>query len=136
MRSVETSKGYQIQGHLPGYEITLVNPGARSWTRHKYVFSFGAYSDTKLMVWANGPDSGFDEAVDWLFEHAPGLLADEQVEEAYQEALADGVSEEEAYEHSLEDVSTGGNCGHHVLSYEWTFVEDPSREQLKDMLRI
>ena len=37
----------------------------------------------------------FDEAVDWLVDNAPGLLADEEFGEAYNEAIVEGKSEDQ-----------------------------------------
>lgn len=81
--TVESARG-------PGYELVIVNPGDRSWTKHRYVLAFGAYGWTKLMAYANSLGDALDECVDWIAEHAPGLLADDAVEEAYREALEGG----------------------------------------------
>jgi hypothetical protein len=41
-----------------------------------WFFSFGAYGDTHVYVWADGIESAFEIAVEWLDIHAPGLLTD------------------------------------------------------------
>lgn len=43
-------------------KITLVNPSDKSWTKHRYILSFGAYGWTRLMVWANSVGDALDEA--------------------------------------------------------------------------
>jgi hypothetical protein len=112
--------------------LHIVNPTDRDWTHHRYILAFGAYGWTRLMVWANSLDAALDEAIDWIANNAPGLLADEQVNEAYREAIAEGKTEEEAQEEAEIDTTCGGNSGHYLLSWEWTVIaEDPSRAEVK-----
>ncbi len=114
--------------------IIPVNGSDRSFTSHRYVLWFGAYGTTRLMVWADHLEDAFDESVDWIVDNAPGLLCDEQVNEAYQEAEARGLTHDEAFEDAMSDVSMGGNAGHCVLSYEWGIVaEDPTRAEVLAM---
>ncbi len=116
-------------------QITIVNASDRSWTRHNFVLAFGAYGDTVLRVYANSLDSALDEAIDWIVDNAPGLLADEQVAETFQDAIARGMSEEDAQEEATQDTTCGGNCGNYILSQEWAIVaEDPSRTEIKALL--
>lgn len=111
--------------------IIPINANDRSWTHHRYILWFGAYGTTRLMVWANSLDDALNECIDWIVDNAPGLLCDEQVEEEYKAALAEGLSEEEAMERAELDTTCGGNCGNHILSYEWGIVaEDPTRAEI------
>ncbi len=81
------------------------------------------------MVWANHLEDAIDEAIDWVADHAPGNLMDEQVHEAYQRAISQGLSEEQALQVAEEDVFSGGNSGHYVASDELNVVaENPTRE--------
>jgi hypothetical protein len=119
-----------------GREIVLVNPDDKSWTSHRYILCFGAYGWTRLMVWANHLDGALDEAIDWIADNAPGLLANDEVQEAYEAAIAEGKSEEEAAEEAEEDTTRGGNCGHYLNSWEWGILaEDPTREDLKNLIK-
>ena len=112
-------------------ELVPVNPGDRDWMRHRYILAFGAYGDTRLMVWANSIEDALDESIDWIVEHAPGLLCDEQVAEEYNRLIAEGKSAGEAQEESEADTTCGGNCGNRILSWEWCIVaEDPTREEI------
>jgi hypothetical protein len=114
--------------------IAVVNPERRDYCRHKYILHFGAYGWTMVMVWANSLDSALDEAVDWLAENGPGLICDDAVAEAYREAIAEGLSEEDAYTRACEDTTSAGNEGHYILSYEWgVSAEDPTREQVLEL---
>lgn len=124
------------------YEITPINASDRDWTRHRYILWFGAYGDTRLMVWANSLDDALDECIDWIADNAPGLLADEQVEEAYKEALAEALAEgldqeeaeERAQDEAMVDTTCGGNCGHYLLSWEWGILaEDPTRADILEL---
>jgi len=128
---------YQIGTSLSsfGRDVIIVNPPDRSWTRHRYVLWFGAYGETRLMVWANSLDDALDEAVDWIVDHAPGLLADESVREEYNRLIAEGKSEDEAQEEAEVDTTTAGNCGNYLNSCEWGItLEDPTRKELDEFL--
>lgn len=120
----------ELQRLLDVHPMTLiiVNPGERDWTRHRFILAFGAYADTSLMVWADSVDDALDECVDWIAEHAPGLLADEAVADEYQRGIAEGLDEEAAQDAATVDTTCAGNCGHYLHSWEWSVVsEDPSR---------
>lgn len=125
-------------------KIIPINFSNRHWTSSRFILCFGAYGDTMLMVWANHLDDALDECVDWISENAPGLLCNDEVNEIYRDELgrllASGMSDEnaesEAYETATQDVTTAGNYGDHILSYEWNIVcENPTREQIKDLRR-
>lgn len=114
--------------------LVSVNPTDSHWTRHTYILWFGAYGDTKLLLWANSLDDALDEAVDWLAENEPGQLCDNAVFEAYKESLAGGMSEEEAQEWAAQDTTQAGNYGNYILSHEWGIVaEDPDRETILEL---
>jgi hypothetical protein len=116
-------------------KLTIVNPGDRTRTRHRYVLWFGAYGWTRLMVWANSLDDALDEAVDWIVDHAPGLLCDDVVAEEYGRAIAAGMTPEAAQEEAEEDTTCAGNYGNRILSWEWGIVaENPSRAEVLEML--
>jgi hypothetical protein len=111
--------------------LTIVNANDSDWTKHNYVLSFGAYGELRLLVWANSLEDALDEAIDWLVDNAPGHIVDDQVNEAYEAAIAEGKSEDEAHEEAEVDTTSGGNCGNHILSHEWAIVaEDPSSDEL------
>ncbi len=115
-------------------KIIAINGSDAYWTRHRYVLAFGAYGWTRLLVWANSLDEALDECIDWLAEHAPGLLCDENVNEDYREALAEGCGESEAWERATADTVCGGNAGNHILSHEWFILaEDPDRQTIKSI---
>ena len=112
-------------------DITLVNPTDRDWTKHRYVLALGAYGWTKLMIWANSLEDALDEAIDWASDHAPGLLANDERDEAYREAIESGMPEEEAWDEAHTDLTIGGNCGDAIRSDEWHIVtEDPTRSEI------
>jgi hypothetical protein len=125
-------------------EIRLVNPSQRDgWMRtYCYVFAFGAYGWTRLMVWGDSLDSALDEAIDWLVENEPGHIVDEQVNEEYERLceeygpllLTDEVRQQ-LQEEAEQDTTCGGNCGNRILSHEWSILaEDPTAEDLRAIL--
>lgn len=105
--------------HRPDAVIVLDRMG---FDRPIYLFTFWCYSDVRIVVVGGSAEDGLDECVYWLAEHKPGLLADEQVLEAYQSAIREGKSEEEAQEEAETDVMICDG-GHYLLSWEWTVDE-------------
>lgn len=121
----------EIETREPNHPLVLVNPNDKSWTKHRYVLSFGTYGWTKLMAWANSLEDALDECVDWIVDNAPGLLCDDVVREEYERAIAEGKSEEEAIAEAEVDVTRAGNAGNCINSDEWHIVfEDPTRQEL------
>lgn len=119
--------------------VTVINTVSKSYlsgyNRDKpYILWFGACGPSKLLVYARHLQDALDECVDYIAEHLPGLLCNEMVEEAYNEAKSRGLSDDQAYDESLCDITTGGNCGDHILSWEWGIVaEDPTPKQIADI---
>ena len=115
--------------------LTLVNPTDRNWTRFRYVFAFGATGSIHCLVWANSLNVALDVCVDWLAEHAPGLLADVEVKDEYERGLAEGLGEHAATERAEIDTTMAGNEGHYLHSWEWTIVaQNPDRLELKSLI--
>lgn len=108
-----------------------VNPGDQGYTKNdkRFVLWFGP---VKLYAFGSLEDA-LEECGEWLEENAPGLLANEQVDEAYQIALAEGWNHDDAWDQAHIDV-TSLDCGRSILSYEWGIVaEDPTREELEEI---
>jgi hypothetical protein len=127
-------------------KIIPINFSDRHWTSGRFILCFGAYGDTRLMVWANHLEDALDECVDWISENAPGLLCNDMVNEEYarlvKEHTESGLDVEEGdevafWEEATQDVTTAGNAGDHILSYEWGIVaENPTREQINELRRL
>ncbi len=139
-----------------GRRVTIINPSDR-WPsvchrrQHTFILAFGQVSATYLMVYADHLQDAFDECIDWLVDHAPGLLCDDEVAEEYErvfkekydEYLAAGKSEadaeedarSEAWDQSEVDTSCGGNASNRIMSDHWTIVaEDLTRKELDEFL--
>lgn len=114
-------------------KMEIVNGSDREFKRQRFVLAFGQISTLFLMVWADHLDGALDESVDWLVDNAPGLLCDAEVQEAYNEAIQAGKSEEEAQEEAEVDTTCAGNEGHYLRSDDWNIVfENPTRQQIKE----
>lgn len=114
--------------------VVLVNPIDRG-ADHRYIFALGAYGWTKVMIWADSLDSALDAAVDWCRDYAPGLLANEQRDEAYDDAVRSGLTHEEAWDAAHVNLTIAGNWGDTIRSDEWHIVaEDPSRSEVLAIL--
>jgi hypothetical protein len=110
----------------------VVNPGDKDWTSGRFLLWFGAYGDTKLLVWANSLEDALDAAVDWLETNAPGmLLGGVELEELHAAAVADGNGADQAWEVATADLTCAGNGGRYLPSWEWGLVsENPTRGEL------
>lgn len=116
-------------------KITSINPNDKTWTRQTFILSFGAYGNHHLYVHADHLEDALDECIDWIAENAPGLLMDEQVTEAYNAAIAEGKSEDEAREEAECDMTCGGNAGNYIASYEWSiYAENPTFSELRALV--
>lgn len=107
-----------------------VNPADIEWTTTTYVLWFGAYGSTYLRAYANNLSDALDECIDFIAEFAPGLLANDQVNEEFAEEIAKyggAPTEEETYaawEIATQDTTCGGNCGDYLHSWEWGLVSE------------
>jgi hypothetical protein len=111
--------------------IVIVNPLERHNTTNRFVLHFGAYGWTRLLAYADNLEDALDECVDWIAEHAPGLLADDTVAEEYERLIAEGMDEDEAREEAEVDTTIAGNAGHYLNSWEWGILaENPTRAEL------
>lgn len=121
--------------------VTMINPGSRGDYLHLFVLWFDAYGATRLHVYADNIEDALDECVDWIADHAPGLLADDAVFSEYTRLLeerkenGDDTSDESVQEacqvEAEVDTTIAGNSGHFLHSREWGIVfEDPTATQL------
>jgi hypothetical protein len=114
--------------------ITIVNHGDASWTKHSYVLAFGGFTIATprlLLVYANSLDDALEEMIEWVAENHPGSLANDQIAEAYQEAIDGGADEEDAQEEAEVDTTSDGN-GNYIHSEDWHIVaEDPTEDELQ-----
>lgn len=108
-------------------QVELGPADHRPDNRTRWLFRFGAYGWTTVLVLGGSLEDALDEAIDWLADNAPGLLADEQVKEEYDRLIGVGKSHEEAAEEAERDTTIGGNSGHYLNSWEWTVDENPGR---------
>ena len=113
--------------------LISVNPTDSHYTRHRYIIALGAYGWTQLLIWANCLEDAIEEAASWCEDNAPGLFCDDAVREEYERALADGKTQEEAWEASeVDTISCDG--GHYFNSWEVHLVaEDPDRSTILEL---
>lgn len=124
--------------------VTMINPTERKWHSSAFVLWFGAYGETRLHVYADHLEDALDECVDWLADHAPGMLADEQVHDEYERLLAEAVAagkdpeatSEECAQEAEVDTTCAGNAGNYLLSWEWGIaLENPCTATLYAYIR-
>ena len=114
--------------------IRLLNPDDRYYCRKTYMIEIGCYWGTAFLVYARCLQEAIDVVADYAREYAPGLLCTELVDEAYQEAIDDGMEPEEAWEKATEDCSPVGNYGDYILSWEW-HGDELNSQQLQDVIQ-
>ena len=116
-------------------KLILVNPDEREIWPNRYVLQFGAYGGTLLLAYGDCLESALDECVDWLEEHAPGLLCShEQMAEAYAEAKRDNpdATDDQLHDLATVDLTCAGNHSRYLPSWEWMIAaENPTRETLR-----
>ncbi len=124
------SKKARKKASLAGARHTIhnVNPGSYD---QNFIFWFGSHGATYVRAWGSSLQDALDEAVDWLSDHYPGLLADTEVEEEYKRLIGEGVSEEEAQEQAEMDMTPAGGYGQHIRSDEWGIeAENPTHARV------
>ena len=136
-----------------GDEIPVANPSELDFFEDNrfvhegplWYFSFGAYGSTHVYVWADGIESAFEIAVEWLDIHAPGHLTD-LTEGDYRAAAddlgiawdpnwmtspsrGDEAQWEKVREAAEADLTVIGHTtlahGQYIPSWEWTVSEVP-----------
>ena len=103
----------------------------------RWLFTFGAYGETLVLVRAQAFEDALETAAEWLAEHAPGHLnTEDEMEELYQEACeeaglpwpppcTDDVAEARGYNDARESVEadlTYTESGY-LASHEWWAIE-------------
>ena len=109
------------------------------WNKHfcktRFVLAFGAYGNVVLMTYSPHLEDALDECIDWIAEHAKGLLCDDAVNETYNRLIAEGKDAETAYQEATVDTTSGGNCGNYLNSWEVQILaENPDRRTLKEIV--
>ena len=103
-------------GNDPGWAHNVLVHGGTLWD-----FQFGTPGPTHVLIWDpynQGLEASLEEAAEWLEEHEPGLLvSNEELQELFDEAKAEGLDEDEAMEQATADL-TYTEAGH-LTSYEW-----------------
>lgn len=105
------------------HPYVLVNPlEIDAWQKPDlYAMHFGAYGNTRLLIWANTLESAIDPAVEWLAEYAPGHLSSEEDVAKLMEKVREeqpGIDDEAAYEKATADLYYTESG--YLTSYEWT----------------
>lgn len=134
--------------------ITVVNPDERrNWDRrytHRFVFWFGQGDAAWLMAYAHDEDEALEMCVDWIVEHAPGRLADEQVEENFKELVkeykekhpGEEPTEEEMWQmqdEAASDTTSFSHDGIHYLGVDEYGMEggrDPGDRLLEEIAQV
>lgn len=97
----------------------LVNPSDYSSTKGLVAFQFGAYGDTRLLVWANGWDTAAETAAEWLSEYAPGHVTSESdVAQLMKEAKRNDPSLDEEAAHDAATADLTYTESGYLTSYE------------------
>lgn len=116
--------------------IVVVNGANAQFARHKFVVQIAS---SKFLVYEDNEQDALDETIDFISENEEqfgGLLADNEVNERYDELVAGGMGEEAAHEEAELDKISGGNYGNWLNSSEVHITKDPSREELYRMAGV
>ena len=131
--------------------IGVVNDGHR-WEDGRWLFSFGAYGDTHVLVLGfDGVYDALEAAAEWLAKYAPGHLMahdSDELKELYREACdehevsyeelargeLDGNPEADEVEQTATTDLTYTESGY-LTSCEWFVTEAPTREHILSLQR-
>jgi len=130
----------EAEGLSSDWNGYFVNPGEYHprYGTELWEFQFGAYGDTRLLVYSKSLEDALEEAAGWLAEFAPGHLTDlkEEYENALKEAreeLGEDADEEELTEKAQEIAETDMTHTEsgYLTSWEWHAgeVRDPGLRQ-------
>lgn len=108
--------------------------GDKGEPAHWIAQTSGYWTARVFIVRARDFTDAWDYAMEWLHEHAPEEFeyGTELFEEQYAEALKEGMSEEEAYEHASADLIY--DDGGYLLSEEWHGGKFANRAELLDFI--
>ena len=109
------------------YKAIAVNVDA---TLPRFLIQLGAYGHTRLLIGAYHEDEALELAAEWCEEHAPGHLYNEEVEEAYREGIAEGLSEEEAQTRAEIDMIPR-DCGRYLSAADVYIIMNPTAADVR-----
>ncbi len=120
-------------------ETPIANPSEADEDKSLYQFQFGAYGDTNVYVWADSDEAAFEIAVEWVDDHAPGVLTSLDEGDLKAAAEDEGVEwkdswpdyDDEEFQRVIEaaeaDLTVIGHTslkhGQYIPSWEWHFHE-------------
>lgn len=110
--------------------VTLTENRGYSNERHLVRITSGAFTVMNFLVWGHGEEC-IDQVVDYLAEHAPGLLDTDYVNEEMERLMAEGLTDSTAYERAAVDMICAGNCCDYISSETVHFTWNPIREDIK-----
>lgn len=90
-------------------EWVVVNPlecPIGKWSKERlFAYQLGAVGTSHFLVWGKSYEDTLEHLGDWCERYAPGhLTTEEEVGKLTQEALAEGLNEEEAYAQATADL--------------------------------
>lgn len=105
----------------------VANPFDRDVWKNVYVFQFGAFATTKVIVFANSVDDGIEVAAEWLDENGlAGFFVQPDYKDAAEE-LGFAVDTEDCDEiaqiHERAEIDLTYTEAGYLLSYEWYLTE-------------
>ena len=108
--------------------VVLTEWRGYSKERHLVHITSGAFTVMNFLVWGHA-EQCIDQVVDYLAEHAPGLLDNDIVEEEIDRLMSEGLTDSSAYEEATTDMICNG--GDYISSETVHFTWDPTREDIK-----
>lgn len=147
VRAHSANRMQRNTGLTEAAEAPILNPSDHDWKDELTRLWFGAYGTTKLYYWDNLED-GFEAAVEWADDHAPGLLSTVDLADYKNAAEEEGIKwkkswpdfEDEQFERVVQaaeaDMTMIGHTtlthGNAVPSFEWGGDTVPHRSKEYD----
>jgi hypothetical protein len=116
-------------------KLIILNPTEREYHNGQmfilwFGYGFTRFGSVKLAVYAKHLEDALDECIDYIAEHAPGYLCDDEVAAEFERLKVEGVDDETAAEQSEVDTTCGGGGGNRIKSEAWGIIsERPTRKE-------
>lgn len=118
-------------------KLNIANPHDKTFVSGPeagaFVFTFGAYGSTWVLVYANGVDSALEVAADWLKDNAPGHFVEPDYPDVDWTTLSS--AEADALRECAEVDLTYTEAGW-IPSWEWHVTGPHTPVEVRDVARV
>jgi hypothetical protein len=118
--------------------MAKINVASYKSGSNRYLFAIGnqGFDPRYILAYGNDIQSALSEAIEWIAQNDPKLLANDVVQELFDEALESGLEQYEAWEEATIDTTSNDDGDQYICSDDWSIVlEEPTTLQLMRFLK-